>query len=669
MKLNYTNKFTFSKSEFAFRMNKSLRFRFLVTVAAVLFAWSASVEASAPKREMRATWFTTVNNIDWPTTTGVTSQKLEMRQMLDSIQSLKLNAVFFHVRPCADALYDSKYEPWSSFLKVNRGTDPGYDPLQFCIDECHKRGLECHAWMNPYRYSRTGAKWTGANDTELNYEHTHPEWLLYYDNNIVLDPGLPEVKQRIKDVVGDLLSKYDVDGIIFDDYFYPYGGTTNQDAATVEKYKPEGMSVHDWRRDNVNQMVQAVYDTIQAVKPWVAFGISPFGIWTTNYTVAQKEDITLPANITGGNMYQEIYCDPVAWLKAGTIDYVSPQLYWKIGGAQDYKVLSKWWGRLADRFGKQFYSSMAVYRYAEKNSNNVDFTVPELENQAQLNRTAVTDNAPGAVFYNTKAWVYDSKFRKAFRANEFATYALPPAINWKPAPERTMVTGLQADGKVVTWEHPDSDVHFAVYAVPNSFRNRVGIFSKSDVLLGVTYSRSFTLPEGITVGGYKIAVSVLDGYNNEYALRVLGEDEAVPEAATLVSPASGDARKLPFEFTWEMVPQADCYVFQLARDEAFNDIVLAHETNELTLSTDARKRFAYLPLGTYYWRVKTRKANANDIWSEVRKIEIALSDDVEQTTVTPKPLGVWSMQGEYLGESISGLQPGVYVVNGEKVVK
>ena len=634
--------------------------------ALLLFLISTPAEASGPKREMRATWFTTVANIDWPTTTGASAQKKEMLQMLDSIQSLKMNVVLFHVRPCADAFYKSAYEPWSSYLKVGRGTNPGYDPLQFCIDECHKRGLACHAWMNPYRYSdRNGNDWTGSNDTELNYSHTHPEWLLTYKSSIVLDPGLPEVRQRIKDVVGDLLSKYDVDGIIFDDYFYPYGGTTNQDDATAAKYKPEGMNVHDWRRDNVNKMVQDVYDTIQAVKPWVTFGISPFGIWTTNYTVAAKEGITLPSGITGGNMYQEIYCDPVAWLKAGSIDYISPQLYWKIGGGQDYKLLSKWWGRLADRFGKHFYSSMAIYRYHDEGA----FTVSELQNQAQLNRTAVTDNAPGAVFYNTRGWVYDKSFRNAFRANEFATYALPPAINWKPAPERTMVTNMQADGQTITWEHPDKDVHFAVYAVPNAFRNRVGIFSKSDVLLGVTYSKSFTLPANITTGSHKIAVSVLDGYNNEYAPRVLGEAEAVPEATVLLSPSDGAQKALPFAFSWQLVPQADAYIFQLARDEAFEDIVLAHETNDLSLNTSVRQLFTYLPLGTYYWRVKTRKANANDIWSEPRRVEIALTDALVAPFVEAPVSGIYTLLGVYVGEDAEALPAGVYVQNGKKFIK
>lgn len=648
-------------------MKNSLHtFSCIATVVLLCFSVAIPCTASGPKREMRATWFTTVANIDWPTTSGATAQKKEMLQMLDSIQALKMNVVLFHARPCADAFYKSAYEPWSSYLKVARGTDPGYDPLQFCIDECHKRGMACHAWMNPYRYSdRNGNDWTGNNDTPLNYSNTHPEWLLHYKSSIILDPGLPEVKQRVKEVVGDLLSKYDVDGIIFDDYFYPYGGTSNQDDATVAKYKPEGMDVHDWRRQNVNDMVRAVYDTIQAVKPWVTFGISPFGIWTTNYSVASKEGITLPANITGGNMYQEIYCDPVAWLKEGTIDYISPQLYWKIGGGQDYRVLSKWWGRLADRFGKQFYSSMAVYRYHDEGA----FTVNELQEQTQLNRVAVTDNAPGAVLYNTRGWVYDTKFRRAFRNNEFATYALPPAINWKPAKERTMVTDMQSSGQTVTWSHPDNDVHFAVYAVPNAFRNRINIFSKGEVLLGVTYTKSFTLPEGISTSSHKIAVSVLDGYNNEYAPRVLGEAEATPEATVLLSPSDGAHKALPFEFSWQIVPQADAYVFQLARDEAFEDIVLAHETTDLSLSTDVRKRFAYLPIGTYYWRVKTRKANANDIWSEPRRVELSVTDDVQTVTVQSKQQGVYSMLGMYLGQEPVSMPHGVYVVNGKKVVR
>ena len=292
-----------------------------------------SMEAQPPKREMRATWIATVGGIDWPKTTGATSQKAEMLKMLDSIQTLNLNTVFFQVRSRCDAMYKSSYEPWSSDLKISRGSDPGYDPLSFVIEECHKRGLECHAWLNPYRYNKTGDGWTGANNWPSNYERTHPEWLLWYPDNVILDPAIPEVRLQITNIVKEITTNYDIDGIIFDDYFYPYGGTANQDAKSQSQYfeawsdAHPGKTVHDWRRDNVNRMIADVYHTIQATKPYVAFGVSPFGIWTTNTNVAEEEGIPLPSGISGGNMYQEIYCDPVAWLKEGTVDFYTFSYY------------------------------------------------------------------------------------------------------------------------------------------------------------------------------------------------------------------------------------------------------------------------------------------------------------------------------------------------------
>lgn len=585
------------------------------TTLIVLLAIVSVVSFAAnPKREMRATWVATVKNIDWPTAMSASLQQREMIKMLDSIQSLNMNTVLFQVRTCCDALYDSKYEPWSSWLKVNRGQKPEYDPLAFVLEECHKRGLACHAWMNPYRYSITGNKWTGVHDNPLNYENTHPEWLLYYSNNIILDPALPEVRQRIKEVVGDLLSKYDVDGIIFDDYFYAYGGTTDEDAASVAKYKPADMNVHDWRRDNVNRMVKDVYDTIQAVKPWVTFGISPFGIWTTDYSVAQKEGITLPSGITGGNMYQEIYCDPVAWLKAGTVDYISPQLYWKTGGGQDYAKLCPWWANLANQFGVHFYSSMAVYKYAEK--TDAAYTVAELQRQTNTNRSSATDNAFGPVFYNTRAWVFDAAFRNAFRAKELAYPALPPAINWKPAEEQPMVTELTLNGQTLTWKHQNADkVNYVVYAVPNSFRNRPGIFSTAEVLVGMAFDTEYTLPKHITAASYKVGVAVLDRYGNEYSLRILGEteDKAVP--AVLSAPYNHQVfPSWPVTFSWKAVPKADSYVLQIATDPEFKHIVVAQEQTGTSFNSSARLNLK--ELGEYYWRVKVRKANADDVWSE-----------------------------------------------------
>lgn len=591
---------------------------FYTLLLGLIIAYHADIAASSPKREMRATWLTTVAYIDWPKSINPGNQKKEMIKMLDSIQSLKLNTVFFQVRSCCDAMYNSAYEPWSSYLRNNRGVEPSYDPLAFVLEECHKRGLACHAWLNPYRYASrgNGSGWTGSHDHPLNYENTHPEWLLWYSSSVILDPALPEVRFRIKSVVGDILSKYDVDGIIFDDYFYPYGGTTTEDAKSVAAYKPNDMNVHDWRRSNVNQMIADVYDTIQSVKPWVAFGVSPFGIWTTNSYVAYKEGLTLPAGITGGNMYQEIYCDPVAWLKAGTVDYISPQLYWRIGGGQDYATLCPWWADIANKFGRHFYPSLAIYKYSEGKG----YTVNELARQTEIDRASSFDNAPGHVFYNTLGWVYDKPFRDKFRESTFSTNAVAPAIDWKKYDTYEMVTFNRPVGQTISWKHDKSDIlRFLVYAVPQSNRNDPNVFHKSDYLLGVSYTTEYVLPSHITTSSHKIAVSVLDRYGNEHSLRVMGEtlmDE--PVATTLIAPTANHIQELPITFQWQPVEKADSYIWQLARDDKFTDIVCTHETTQNIFYSTTRKHIN--KDGIYYWRVLTRKPNTNDCWSETRKI-------------------------------------------------
>ena len=584
---------------------------------------------ASPKREMRATWLTTVANIDWPSSTTVTveEQQAELLELLDVCVETNMNTVLFHIRPACDALYQSNYEPWSSYLNNGRGTNPGWDPLQFCIDECHKRGLTCHGWINPYRYNeRGGYDWTGEDESPLNYTQTHPEWLLYYANDIILDPALPEVRQRIKEVVGDIINNYDVDGILMDDYFYPYGGTSNQDANSVAQYKPEEMNVGDWRRQNVNMMIKEVYDTIQAVKPWVTFGVSPFGIWTTDTNVAKKRNVKLPNGISGGNMYAEIYCDPVAWLEEGTVDYLSPQLYWKVGGSQDYKRLSRWWGNLCNRFGKHFYSSMALYRFEEGDEG---FSISDIRQQLEFNRV-VTDNAPGAVFYNTLAWTnYNAKklrFNLTKDDAEFQHLALPPAINWKPAQERVMAENLVLNGQTLSWTHPDKDVHFAIYATT---ADSVGAFSVGDALVGISYTTTFELPTNINPQDYRIGVSVLDKYNNEYALRILGEELKAPQAPNLLFPRDKQPRKLPFLFEWQPVDGADSYIIQIARDEQMQELLVVQEVVSTTFSTDLRINLEYLDFGVYYWRVKARVPNAGDTWSVVRSVEFALEDALE----------------------------------------
>ncbi len=608
-----------------------------MTVACMLLLCTVFVNAQNPKREFRATWLTTVRNVDWPTT-GATAanQQKALTRMIDSLYTLNMNVVCFQVRCNADAFYKSKYEPWSALLTGTRGKDPGYDPLQLCIEECHKRGMQCHAWLNPYRYNNKKAMWNDG--CETGYEYTHPEWLFLAPNDacVVMDPGIPEVRMRVKEVVGDILSKYEVDGILFDDYFYPYGGTSSADAASVEKYKPSGMAVQDWRRQNVQKMVQDVYDTIAAVKPWVTFGISPFGIWTNDTYVARQHGLTLPKGIaSSANMYAEIYCDPITWLEDGTVDYISPQLYWSTDSGQPYGTLCKWWADIANRFGRHFYSSQSTDTYGRGK-----FSLSEMRTQNNLNRSSSQDGNFGFIFFNTAAYCYDASFRKSYLKDLLKYPALPPAINWKPAEEQPMVTDLKVEGQKVTWKHQNAGkVHYAVYAVPNSFRNRIGIWSLADALLGVTYTESFTLPSNVIPTAYTICVSVLDGYNNEYALRMVGAETEEATPATLLTPQDKQGILTWDEvvFRWDLVKKADSYVLQIAKDKDFKQLLVVHETTTTEYAASLHLNLTQVEQeGTYYWRVKTRQPNTGDCWSEARELIIGVEtgvNDIEAETM------------------------------------
>ena len=422
------------------------------------------------------------------------------------------------------------------------------------------------------------------------------------------------------------------------------------------------MDVHDWRRDNVNRMIADVFDTIQSVRPWVTFGVSPFGIWTTDTSVAAKEGIPLPPGITGGNMYKEIYCDPVAWLKAGTVDYISPQLYWPTGGGQNYNVLCPWWADLANKFGVHFYSSMANYKYnTDDGAYNPVYTIQEVATQALRNRTSAKDDAPGTVFYNTLAWINPDKlqkdrdFRNYFRANIFSKPALTPAISWKPSNDQGMVTFNSPAGSIISWTYNETtdDVRYAVYAVPLARLNDPSVFSKSEYFLGVSYAKQYRLPAGISTSSYRIAVSVLDRYGNEFSPRVMGQALAESEQAQLVYPSDYANVRIPVNFRWNAVDKADCYVWQLATDANFTDIVCTRETTEPQFNTSSQLNIKE-DGRTYYWRVRTRKANARDLWSDTRRIILSSNggSGLEASPENPKSLKAYVHRSNLVVETV-----------------
>ena len=285
---------------------------------------------------------------------------------------------------------------------------------------------------------------------------------------------------------------------------------------------------------------------------------------------------------------------------------------------------------------------MALYRY-----ESGEFSATEIRNQLVYNRT-VKDGAPGAVFYNTRAWSNSSKLRVNLTKEtaEFHKLALPPAINWKPTQERVMVENLAINANTLSWTHADSDVHFAIYAVPNDSINLPNIYSRGDMLAGVSYTNTFTLPSEITPTTHQIAVSVLDKYNNEYALRILDKALGTPKATSALTPTNGGIKKLPFTFRWNAVEGADSYIIQFAKDEAMTQIVFAQELTDTSFETKLRKNLEYLPLGDYYWRVKTRIPNAGDTWSIVQKVTISLTDAVEDINAETPKTEKWVENGQ-----------------------
>lgn len=487
-------------------------------LAAVLLAIAALPMSSGVKREVRSVWMATVWALDWPSSTSsTTAQKNEMVKYLDVLQKNNFNAVYFQVRTMSDAFYKSSYEPWSSYLTGTRGKDPGWDPLAFVVEECHKRGMECHAWVNPYRFS-TGSNWSTAQDQALK----SAGMLLAYTKSdgkttTIMNPGLESVRKRIVDVCKEIISNYDVDGLVFDDYFYPEGIPVTSSAGDYDLWQKSGasMTFGDWRRNNVNQMVADVYKMVQQQKPYVRFGISPAGAACTSAAVAAKHGIDR-CPVASDWQYDGIFSDPVAWLEAGTIDYISPQLYWKTNHKTNpFGPMTKWWSYVAKHFGRHHYASHSI---SFLNSSNTTSDWEEIGKQVQFSRDYTENEAPGAVFYSA-AYVTGKKqsgFGEWLQVNKFQNKALTPAIDWKKSDlEKVQVSALSKRATVLSWAGVDN-VRYSVYAVPESVNvETLDSNIPAEYLLGVSYKTTYTMPDD-KKSGYNYAVCVLDRYGNEY---------------------------------------------------------------------------------------------------------------------------------------------------------
>ncbi|WP_207491753.1 glycoside hydrolase family 10 protein [Aridibaculum aurantiacum] len=431
-------------------------------IIAFLLAFGSLAQAQSPHHEFRGAWIATVENIDWPSKRGLPTetQKAEFIRMLDMHHRNGLNAVVVQVRPVTDAFYPSPHEPWSEYLTGKQGQAPSpyYDPLQFMIEECHKRGMEFHAWFNPYRAV------FNVNRSSVAANHVtrqHPSWFVTYGNTKYFDPGVPQAREHVNKIIRDVVDRYDVDAIHFDDYFYPYKipGKEFPDEASFARYG-NGMNRDEWRRSNVDTIIKQLGRTIKSINPRVKFGISPFGVWRNS-----NKDARGSASRAGVTNYDDLHADILLWLQRGWIDYVAPQLYWEIGHKLvDYKMLLDWWA--ANNFNRHLYIGHGLYRATEAKSGPWKDR-NELPNQIKYLRN--NQNVHGSIFYSSK--IFNSNpngWNDSLRNNYYRYPALQPVMKWIDSvpPLKPLVNNISKSEVRLLYRGAEPIKSFAVFAVP-----------------------------------------------------------------------------------------------------------------------------------------------------------------------------------------------------------
>ncbi|QOR36774.1 family 10 glycosylhydrolase [Clostridium sp. 'deep sea'] len=363
---------------------------------------SITVNNKSQNEEMRGLWVASVINLDYPSVPSVndTKLKVEANAILDKAEQLGLNSIFLQVRPTADALYKSEYFPWSKYLTGKQGTAPNYDfdPLTYWVKEAHDRGIELHAWINPYRITKKKAGEPALDYASLDPSHPaikNPDWVVEHtDGNLYFNPGLPEVRQLIIDSSMELIEKYDIDGIHLDDYFYP--SKNFNDGKTYAEYGTKFNNIDDWRRDNVNKLIKDLGIAIKAKSSKVSYGISPFGIW------CNKSSSKMGSDTRGMQSYVDQYADSRKWVKEEYIDYIVPQIYWHIGfDIADYSKLLAWWTDVVKDSNVDLYIGQAAYRAGSSNPDSAWYGSAELVRQLDLNSTY--SEVKGSIFFNYTA--------------------------------------------------------------------------------------------------------------------------------------------------------------------------------------------------------------------------------------------------------------------------
>ncbi|WP_460768946.1 glycoside hydrolase family 10 protein [Mariniluteicoccus flavus] len=495
--------------------------------AASLVSWSVPAHAAGPgsfdlpapgscpvdphvqKHDFRAMWLSSVVNIDWPSKAGLSAdaQKAELAGWFDLAQRHNHNAILIQIRPTADAFWPGAKEPWSAYLTGTQGKDPGYDPLAYAIAEGRRRNIQVHGWFNPYRVAMSETPVLAANHPA----RLHPDWVLPYGGKLYYNPGLPEVRAHVVDAIMDAVRRYDLDGVHFDDYFYPYpvAGKVFDDAAAYARFGG-GKSLPDWRRHNVTTFMTEMRAAIKAIKPWVQFGVSPFAIWRNRATDPSGSDTR-----AGVQTFDDLYADTRLWVKQGIVDYVTPQVYWSRGfAAADYEKVVSWWTEQVRGTNCNLYVGEAAYKVNANADPNwakpgelsshlaYDAAFPEVQGHIHFSAKSVRDNVLGALTLVRDEW--------------YSKPALIPRYPWLDSTAPAPVTRLRRDNRVLTWTGVADDVaSIAVYRVPTNKIDPCDVADARHLVATLPPTTTWTDPVGKGRGPVTYVVTTVDRLGNE----------------------------------------------------------------------------------------------------------------------------------------------------------